>query len=99
MLEDAAEIQEEDAAYLNRRQRGPDEPPVQPLYRRGDISGVTRLFQRVHYNQKVELGNGVSFTLLDASTCCANPCHRYSIVSEQPSSFASTGLPESTSRT
>src|SRR3954451_7385863 len=37
VLTDAAEIQEEDAAYINRRNRAPGEPLVQPLYTSGDL--------------------------------------------------------------
>jgi metallo-beta-lactamase family protein len=66
VLLDAAEIQEEDAAYLNNRARNPDEPRVEPLYRVVDAQGVLKLFRRVEYERKTDLGNGVSFTFFDA---------------------------------
>jgi metallo-beta-lactamase family protein len=66
VLEDAAEIQEEDAEYLNRRAVTPDEPPIRPLYVRSDIPKLLQQIRRVKYNQKVDLGNDVSFTLFDA---------------------------------
>ena len=66
VLEDAAEIQEEDAMYLNQRLRGPDEPPVRPLYVPSDVPLVRRLMKRTPYGQRTELGNGVSFTFYDA---------------------------------
>lgn len=66
VLLDAAEIQEEDAAYLNRRSRDPGTARVEPLYRVFDAQGVLKLFRRVPYARKTDLGNGVSFTFFDA---------------------------------
>ena len=66
VLTDAAEIQEEDAQYLNRRARRPDEDEVEPLYTPADIPPLLRLFKRVGYGQRTELGNGVWFTFFDA---------------------------------
>ena len=66
VLADAAKIQEEDADYLNRRGRAPGEDETQPLYRSTDAAAVLKLWKRVAYGQKTELGNGVSFTFFDA---------------------------------
>ena len=66
VLEDSAEIQEEDASYLNRRARGANEEPVRPLYTRADVPAVLRAFKTVGYEKRTELGNGVSFTFRDA---------------------------------
>lgn len=69
VLEDAAQIQEEDAQYLNERAREPGQPQVEPLYRRVDAHGVLKQFQRVSYGQKTEIrrnGSSVHFTLFDA---------------------------------
>jgi metallo-beta-lactamase family protein len=66
VLEDSAQIQEEDATYLNRRGRPAEEPVIKPLYVRSDIPPVMKLMRRTPYGQKAELGNGVSFTLFDA---------------------------------
>ena len=66
VLEDAAEIQVEDAQYLNRRSVSPSEHPLQPLYTPDDIPGVLRLFKRTAYGRKTDLGNGVSFTFYEA---------------------------------
>src|SRR5437764_5960299 len=62
VLEDAARIQLEDAEYLNRRARTPDDPPVTALYGPSDIPAVLKLFKRVNYAQRVDLGKGVGFT-------------------------------------
>ncbi len=66
VLTDAARIQEEDVAFLNRRARRPDERATPPLFGSSDIPAVTKLFSRVNYNQKTDLGRGVTFTFFDA---------------------------------
>jgi metallo-beta-lactamase family protein len=66
VLLDAARIQEEDADYLNRRERRPGEEEVQPLYRSQDVTGVIKQFRTVPYQRKTDLGRGVSFTFFDA---------------------------------
>ena len=65
VLEDAAEIQEEDAIYLNQR-HGPDQPRIMPLYVPSDVPLVRKLMKRVAYGQRMEIGNGVAFTFFDA---------------------------------
>ncbi len=66
VLQDSAEIQEEDSNYLNRRSRAPGEEPVRPLYVTSDIPRVLKLLRRTRYGQRIELGNGVAFTFYDA---------------------------------
>lgn len=66
VLEDSADIQEEDSNYLNRRSVGPDTPQIKPLYVNSDIPRVIKQMQRVAYEQRVDLGRGVSFTFHDA---------------------------------
>src|SRR5437763_474066 len=67
VLEDSGKIQEENADYLNNRSRAPGEPNVKPLYTRGDVHDVLKLFRRVPYAQKTTIGNNaLSFTFFDA---------------------------------
>jgi metallo-beta-lactamase family protein len=66
VLEDAAEIQLEDAQYLNRHADDPNGPKLEAIYEPADIPQVLRLFKRVQYEVKTDLGNGVSFTFRDA---------------------------------
>ncbi|HXE55084.1 MAG TPA: MBL fold metallo-hydrolase [Tepidisphaeraceae bacterium] len=66
VLNDAGKIQEEDVDHLNRHARAPGDQAPAPLYRMADIPAVLRLFKRVPYGQKTDLGKGVSFTFLDA---------------------------------
>src|SRR5687767_6969488 len=60
VLEDAAEIQVEDAQYLNQRTRQPGDDPVEPLYEPPDVREVIKRFNRVNYDVKTDLDNGVS---------------------------------------
>jgi metallo-beta-lactamase family protein len=66
VLLDAAEIQEEDADYLNRRSRDAVAPKVEPLFRVVDAQAVLKQFRRVKYGVRHDLGNGVKFTFHDA---------------------------------
>jgi metallo-beta-lactamase family protein len=66
VLSDSAKIQEEDVSYINKRSRPTDEPLPKPLYGSADIPAVQKLFKRVEYSQKTDLGRGVSFTFFDA---------------------------------
>jgi metallo-beta-lactamase family protein len=66
VLEDSAEIQVEDAQYLNQRARDPGAPPIEPLYGPEDVRRVLQSFTREKYGAKPDLGNGVSFTFFDA---------------------------------
>src|SRR3954463_11878315 len=62
VLEDAAKIQVEDAEFLNRRSRRPDDPPFSALYTPSDVMPVMRQMKRVKYGERTELGNSVAFT-------------------------------------
>jgi metallo-beta-lactamase family protein len=67
VLEDAGEIQEEDAQYLNRRAvDAKQQQPIEPLFRRVDVRDVLRCFRTIKYGQKTDLGRGVAFTFFDA---------------------------------
>ena len=66
VLNDSAKIQEENADYLNQRRRGPNDDQLKPLYTANDVATVLTQFKTVNYEQKTELGKGVSFTFFDA---------------------------------
>ncbi len=66
VMMDSAKIQEEDADYLNQRARGPNDQKVQPLYGSSDAAAVLKLWNRVPYGQKTDIGKGVAFTFYDA---------------------------------
>src|SRR5947209_4706194 len=65
MLGDAAKIQEEDAAYLNRkRQRG--EPPIEPLYDGRDVYRTLLQFKAVPYDTPATIFRGLEAMFTDA---------------------------------
>lgn len=66
ILQDSAKIQEEDAEYLNRRAVDPSAPPIQPVYTAADVLPAMRAMKQAEWNQRVDLGRGVSFTFFDA---------------------------------
>ncbi len=66
VLTDSAEIQEEDAYYLNKRNRAPGAKQVLPLYRKADLPAVWKALRYSRYGVKTDLGNDVSFTFHDA---------------------------------
>jgi metallo-beta-lactamase family protein len=65
MLGDAAKIQEEDAAYLNRR-REKGEPKVQPLYDGRDVYRTLLQIKAVDYNAPKEVARGLEATFVEA---------------------------------
>jgi metallo-beta-lactamase family protein len=65
LLADSAKIQQEDAAYLNRK-RPKGEPKVEPLYERADAHRTARLCYSVPYDRPLDLGRGVGVRLVEA---------------------------------
>jgi metallo-beta-lactamase family protein len=65
MLGDAVKIQEEDAAYLNRK-RDKNEPKVQPLYDARDVFRTLTRLQAVRYGAAVSVTKGIEATFADA---------------------------------
>src|SRR5207245_10583748 len=65
MLGDAAKIQEEDAAYLNRH-RAQGEPKVEPLYTGRDVYRTLLQLREVPYDKAVALGRGLDVTYVEA---------------------------------
>jgi metallo-beta-lactamase family protein len=65
MLGDAAKIQEEDAAYLNRH-RDKGEPKVEPLYDGRDVYRTLLQLKAVPYDTPRAVGRGLEVTFVDA---------------------------------
>jgi metallo-beta-lactamase family protein len=65
MLGDAAKIQEEDAAYLNKH-REKDEPKVEPLYDDRDVFRTLHRLQSIRYGARATVGKGIEATFVDA---------------------------------
>ncbi len=65
LLLDAAEIQEEDAAFANRKGYSKHKPAL-PLYTVKDAQAALRLLKTVEYREPLELGDGVTARFLNA---------------------------------
>lgn len=68
MLEDSAEIQAQDAAYINRKieKNGVDMKPVEPLYDQNDVVGTLGLMISVPYHRPQRIAPGVTVSYYDA---------------------------------
>ena len=65
LLPDSARLQEEDAAYANRRGHSRHSPAL-PLYTERDANMALKLFEPVNYGTRVTLTRRVSFEFIDA---------------------------------
>ncbi len=68
MLEDSAAIQQQDAAYINRKieRDQADMEPVQPLYDQADVVGTLGLMVNLPYHRSLSIADGVTLTFYDA---------------------------------
>ena len=66
VLHDSAHIQETEAVWLTRKRQRLGLSPAQPLYTKSDAQAALSYFQGVGYGERVELGEGLSFTFHDA---------------------------------
>lgn len=65
MLEDSAEIQRDDAAFVSKKRAKRGLPPVEPLYTAADADKAIRQFVGVNYNRPFPVAEGVSVTFRD----------------------------------
>jgi metallo-beta-lactamase family protein len=66
MLPDSAHIQQKDAEYLNKRNRGKNRPRVAPLYTIEDATHAAELFRSMDYQAEFEVVKNVTATFYDA---------------------------------
>ena len=66
MLEDSAEIQRDDAAFVSKKRAKHGLPPVEPLYRAADADKAVRQFVGVNYDRPFPVLEGVTVTFRDA---------------------------------
>lgn len=66
MLHDAAQIQESDAAWQNKKAERAGKVPVLPLYTGEDVTKALPLFDVKSYDTIFHLGKGVRYRFLDA---------------------------------
>jgi metallo-beta-lactamase family protein len=66
MLEDSAQIQRDDAAFVSKKRARQGLPPVEPLYTATDAEKAVRQFVGINYGRPFQVLNGVSVTFVDA---------------------------------
>jgi metallo-beta-lactamase family protein len=66
MLEDSAEIQRDDAAFVSRKRAKHGLPPVQPLYSAQDAEKAVRQFVSMNYDRPFPVCDGVTVKFRDA---------------------------------
>jgi metallo-beta-lactamase family protein len=66
MLEDSAEIQRDDAAFVSKKRAKKGLPPVEPLYSAQDADRAVRQFVSLNYDRPMLVADGVTVTFRDA---------------------------------
>src|SRR5437867_12831406 len=66
MLEDSAEIQRDDAAFVSKKRAKQGLPPVEPLYTASDAEKAVRQFVSLNYDRPFPVTDGVTATFRDA---------------------------------
>jgi metallo-beta-lactamase family protein len=66
MLQDSAEIQRDDAAFVSKQRAKRGLPPVEPLYSAADAEKAVRQFVGVNYDRPFPVTDGVTVTFRDA---------------------------------
>ena len=66
MLEDSAQIQKDDAAFVSKKRAKQGLPPVEPLYSAQDAEKATRQFVTFNYDRPFPVLPGVTVTFVDA---------------------------------
>jgi len=66
MLVDSGRIQEQDAAYVNKKRAKRGEAPVEPIYKMEDAAMVAQYFRPVDYEEPFQPIPGVTAHLVDA---------------------------------
>jgi metallo-beta-lactamase family protein len=66
MLEDSAQIQRDDAAFVSKKRAKQGLPPVEPLYTAVDAEKAVRQFVGINYDRPFPVADGVTVTFRDA---------------------------------
>ncbi|MFN9710026.1 MAG: MBL fold metallo-hydrolase [Bacteroidota bacterium] len=74
LLEDSAEIQEDDIKYENKRRRAMGLPLLKPLYTIEDAQNCTNRFIEVEYGSWFKLEEGIEFLFTDAGHIIGSAC-------------------------
>lgn len=74
LLEDSAEIQENDVRYVNKKRAAEGQPYIRPLYTIDDAKNATEHLVTVEYNQWVTIMEGVELLFTDAGHIIGSAC-------------------------
>jgi len=74
LLEDSAEIQENDVRYLNKKRAAEGQPYVKPLYTVEDAKKATQHLVTLEYNQWATISEGVELLYTDAGHIIGSAC-------------------------
>jgi metallo-beta-lactamase family protein len=66
MLEDSAQIQRDDAAFVSKKRAKQGLPPVEPLYTSTDAEKAVRQFVAFNYDRPFPVGDDITVTFRDA---------------------------------
>ena len=66
LLQDSAEIQQDDIRFINKKRAHMGEPPLEPLYDLADVEKVIPLFTTVNYNVWFNIEPDISVLYTDA---------------------------------
>ena len=66
MLEDSAEIQRDDAAFVSKKRAKQGLPPVEPLYSATDADKAVRQFICINYDRPIPVADGITVIFRDA---------------------------------
>jgi metallo-beta-lactamase family protein len=66
MLEDSAQIQRDDAAFVSKKRAKQGLPPVEPLYTAQDADKAIEQFVSINYDRPFPVADGVTVTFRDA---------------------------------
>jgi metallo-beta-lactamase family protein len=74
LLEDSAEIQENDLKYANKKRRAQGEPLIKPLYTKEDAFNCFTQFEARDYGQWFKIMDGVEAMFTDAGHIIGSAC-------------------------
>lgn len=74
LLEDSAEIQEDDIKYENKRRRAMGMPLLKPLYTLEDAKKADDRFVHIDYGQWTKIDEGIEFLFTDAGHIIGSAC-------------------------
>lgn len=66
LLEDSANIHQNDIYFINKRRKAKDLPPLKPLYTESDVKQCLKHFRKVPYHSKFRINDEVELTFTDA---------------------------------